>query len=468
VLKTTLLIGAFGGGTLAMVLSAVAAAAQQPAARPDPEPSTIAAEAYIYGYPIVLMYVTKRVETNVAEAQSGKAPVNQLASLFKYPTAEFKDVVAPNVNTLQTSGWLDLSKEPMIIRVPDTSERYYVLEILDFWTNVIAAPGKRTTGTKAQEIALLGPSWRGKLPESVTQSYRSPTNNVWISNRIQANGVHHYATVNALQRGITITPLSKYGSANTLFTSTADASVDTETPPAKQVNTMSAEQYFATLARALGENPPAAVDAPMVRRLAQIGIVPGREFKPDRANAQALRQGAKEGLQKITQHSKTIGRIQNGWQTLANCGDYGTQYLTRAAVTMKGLGCSLAEDALNPTTTVDAEGKPLNGANNYVLHFPAGQTPPANAFWSVTMYDPDFFLVNNRLNRYALSSWNDLTTNPDGSLDIYVQRTSPGSDKESNWLPAPAGDFVLMTRLYWPKESAIKGTWSPPGVQRAQ
>ena len=231
---------------------------------------------------------------------------------------------------------------------------------------------------------------------------------------------------------------------------------------------MSAEQYFATLARALGENPPAAVDAPMIRRLAQIGIVPGQEFKPDRANAQALRQGAKEGLQKITQHSKTIGRIQNGWQTLDNCGDYGTQYLTRAAVTMKGLGCSLAEDALNPTTTVDAEGKPLNGANNYVLHFPAGQTPPANAFWSVTMYDPDFFLVDNRLNRYALSSWNDLTTNPDGSLDIYVQRTSPGSDKESNWLPAPAGGFVLMTRLYWPKESAIKGTWTPPGVQRAQ
>ena len=235
------------------------------------------------------------------------------------------------------------------------------------------------------------------------------------------------------------------------------------------MNNMPAEQFFAILARSMKLNRPALADSAIVARMAVIGIRAGEEFDTSKMPTNMvtdIRNGAREGLEEIAKAARTVGTIANGWQVLNNCGQYRTDYLTRAAVALNGLGCNLPDDALYPTTTVDADGKTLSGAGTYVVHFPAGQTPPVNAFWSITMYDSDFFLVENPIKRSAVSSWNDLKKNPDGSLDIYVQHESPGADRQSNWLPAPAGNFVLMMRLYWPKGIAIDGAWKPPAVTR--
>jgi hypothetical protein len=455
-----------------MALAFTAAAdAQQLSSNPHPDgTAAIASEAFVYGYPLVSMHVTRRVMTNVARPMpNARAPLNQFGSLFAFPTPEFKDVVSPNVNTLYTSGWFDLSAEPMIIHVPDTQGRYYVMQMLDAWTNVFASAGKRTTGTMAQDIAIVGPLWHGKLPAGISHTHVSQTNTVWIINRIETHGMADFPVVNALQREITATPLSMFGRSYMPPSGTVDPSVDMTKSPMKQVNMMSAEEFFNVLALELKTNPPASSDTALIGRMMSIGIVPGQPFemaKMNRNTATEIRNGARTGLMTIQKHAMKMGLIQNHWQTLNMCGQFGTDYLTRAGVAMVGLGCNLPQDALYPTTMMDAQGNPLTGMSQYVLHFPAGQLPPVNAFWSVTMYDSSHSLVPNPMNRFAISSYDQMKMNPDGSLDIFVQRESPGMDKAANWLPAPAGKFVLTLREYWPKEQALSGAWAPPGVMK--
>jgi hypothetical protein len=222
------------------------------------------------------------------------------------------------------------------------------------------------------------------------------------------------------------------------------------------------------------DNPPAKADAPMVEKLAKIGIVPGKDFdisKIDAAIARRLQGAPKIAQEKIMGFFPHAGKEVNGWQIMTKTGIYGTEYLQRAFVTAIGLGANRPQDAVYPTSLVDGDGKPYDGANKYVMHFPKGQTPPAKGFWSLTMYDGDYFFVKNPLNRYTVSSRFNFKLNEDGSLDIYIQNESPGKDKESNWLPAPAGKFILMLRLYWPEEKApsiIDGTWNPPAVNRSK
>ncbi|HEY9229533.1 MAG TPA: DUF1254 domain-containing protein, partial [Gemmatimonadaceae bacterium] len=367
---------------LAMSLLGASSSAAQPlSTRNDPDIQAIAKDAYIFGYPLVLMYTTMRVTTNVSAPQKdGRAPMNQVGNLFAYAVPPQKDVVAPNVNTLFSSMWLDVSKEPIVIHQPDTHGRYYVMETLDAWTNVIAAPGKRTTGTGAQDIAIVGPSWTGTLPRGITHDYRSPTNNVWIINRIQANGSKDYVVVNALQRAITTTPLSGFGKPYTWPPGAVDSKIDMKTPVAKQVNAMSADAFFSTMAMAMMKNRPLVADSTIVARMAYIGLKPGSAFTMDAKMAADIRDGARQGLEEIQNASKNVGRIENGWMTLKTCGAYATDYLTRAAVASIGLGCNLPQDAFYLTTMVDATDKQLNGAHRYVLHFAAGQEPAANAF----------------------------------------------------------------------------------------
>ncbi len=210
----------------------------------------------------------------------------------------------------------------------------------------------------------------------------------------------------------------------------------------------------------------------MVEKLAKIGIVPGKDFdmtKVDAAVAKGLKGVPKAAQEKIMGYFKDAGKEVNGWQVMTKTGIYGTEYLRRAFVTAIGLGANRPQDAVYPTSQVDAGGKAYDGANKYVMHFPKGQTPPAKGFWSLTMYDANWFFVANELNRYTLSQRNALKSNPDGSVDLYIQAANPGGDKESNWLPAPSGPFVLTLRLYWPKEhppSLLDGTWQPPAVER--
>jgi len=431
------------------------------------EAAAIGVDAYVYGYPLVTMEMTRRVMTNVEKPEGTRAPMGQFVRMRAYPDASFRDVTAPNADTLYTVAWVDVSKEPWVLGVPDTAERYWLFPMLDGWTEVFQVPGKRTTGTKAKTYAITGPNWKGKLPQGLRE-YKSPTAIVWILGRIYCTGTPgDYKAVHALQDKFKLVPLSSYGKPYTPPPAQVDPVVDMKTPVREQVNRMDAGAYFKLFARLLKDNPPAKADAPILARLAQIGIVPGQDFDIatlDPAVAQGLQNVPQAGVEKIMAHFKSAGRVENGWVFSTKTGVYGTDYLQRALIAAIGLGANRPQDAIYPTSEESANGKPYDGANRYVIHFNKGEMPPVNGFWSLTMYDADYFFVQNPLNRYALSSRSKFKTNKDGSVDLYIQNTSPGKGQESNWLPSPAGKFILMFRFYWPREAIIDGTWKLPAV----
>lgn len=430
--------------------------------------TAIGIEAYVYGYPLVTMEMTRRVMTNVEKPEGKLAPMGQFAKLRTYPTPADKEVTAPNADTLYTLAWLNLGQEPWVLSLPDADGRYYLFPMLDGWTDVFQVPGKRTTGTNVQKYLITGPNWKGEVPEGVTE-YKSPTSMVWILGRIYCSGTaSDYKAVHAMQDATTLVPLSSYGKPYNPPSGKVDASIDMKTPIRDQVNRMDAGAYFKLLAALMKDNPPAKEDAPMVAKMAKIGLVPGEDFdlsKPDPAVAKSLKDVPKLGFEKIMAHFKDSGTLENGWTYSLKTGIYGTDYLQRAFVTAIGLGANRPQDAVYPTSEVDADGKPYDGTKKYVMHFDKGQVPPAHGFWSLTMYDDKMFFVPNPLNRYTLSSRFDFQYNEDGSLDFYIQKDSPGKDKESNWLPSPAGKFILMLRLYWPKESMLDGSWKIPPVK---
>jgi hypothetical protein len=438
------------------------------------EAAKIGVEAYTFGYPLVTMEMTRRVMTNVATHEGLRGPMGQFVNARQYPSAAFKDVTAPNADTLYSSAWLDVGKEPYVVTIPNEEGRYFLMPMLSGWTNVFEVPGKRTTGTDAQKYAITGPGWKGDLPNGVKE-LKSPTCIVWIICRTYCTGTpDDYKAVHAIQDKYSLVPLSAYGKEYTPPKGKVDPEIDMKTAVREQVNRLDAGAYFKMLALLMKDNPPAKVDAPMVERMAKIGIVPGKDFdinKLDPAVAKALKDVPKAAQEKIMGHFQNAGVSKNGWVYTTNAGTYGTDYLQRALLTAIGLGANRPQDAVYPTSEVDGGGKPYDGSNKYVMHFPKGQMPPAKGFWSLTMYNADYFFVDNPLNRYTVSPRNDLKYNDDGSLDLYIQKDSPGKEKESNWLPAPSGKFVLMLRLYWPQEtppSIIDGTWAPPAVKFAK
>ena len=435
------------------------------------EATALGTEAYIYGYPLITMEYTRRVITNVEKPEGTKAPMGQLIRLREYPNASFRDVTAPNADTLYTTCFLDVGKEPYVLSLPDAHGRYYLFPMLDGWTDVFQVPGKRTTGTGPQTYAITGPGWKGTLPKGVKE-YKSPTAIVWVLGRIYCTGTpEDYAAVHKLQDEISVVPLSAYGKPYTPPEGKVDPNIDMKTPVRDQVNALTAEAYFSLLATLLKDNPPAKADGPIVAKLTKLGVVPGAAFDASKLGAEgakALAEVPKLGFEKIMGHFKEAGRMENGWTFSTKTGLYGTDYLQRAFVTAIGLGANRPQDAVYPTSEADAEGKPYSGANKYVMHFPKGQLPPADGFWSLTMYNGEYFFVANPLNRYSISARQSLKANADGSTDLYIQNESPGADKESNWLPAPTDKFVLMLRLYWPKEknpSIVNGTWKIPAVK---
>ncbi|HET6515396.1 MAG TPA: DUF1254 domain-containing protein [Thermodesulfovibrionales bacterium] len=445
-------------------------AAQKPAGGGEQDLAAIGTEAYIYGYPLVTMEITRQVSTNVTKSEGSKAPMGQFAKLRTYPAVSDHTVTAPNADTLYTVAWLDVSKEPWVLSIPDMKDRYFLVPMLSGWTDVFQVPGKRTTGTKAQKYAITGPGWTGTLPEGVTE-YKSPTGMVWILGRLYCTGTpEDYKAVHALQDKFSVVPLSSYGKPYTPPQGKVDPKIDMKTAVREQVNKMDAGTFFKLFAELLKTNPPAAADAPMVEKMAKIGIVPGKDFDISKAEpsvAKSLQDVPKIAQEKIMAEFKNMGKPVSGWTYSTKLGVYGTEYLVRALVTAIGLGANRGQDAIYPTSEADAEGKPYDGTNKYIMHFDKGQMPPVDGFWSLTMYDADFFFVPNKLNRYTLSARNQFKTNADGSVDLYIQNESPGKDKESNWLPAPKGKFILMMRLYWPKEktpSLLDGTWKIPPV----
>jgi len=440
------------------------------------EAVSTATDAYIYGYPLVTMDMTRKRLTNVASPDAAHAPMGQLLKLRTYPAVDNHAVTAPNADTLYTIAWLDLSKEPWIFGIPDMGDRYYLMPMLDGWTDVFQVPGKRTTGGKAQKYALTGPGWSGTLPAGVTE-YKSPTNMVWILGRIYCTGTpQDYAAVHALQDKFTLVPLSSYGKPYTPAPGVVDPASGDESKSVRDlVGAMDITTYFNYLAQLMKTNPPSADDGPLVARMATIGLVPAQDFDSSKLGVfdkEAIRVVPKAAQVKIIEHLKVMGRNVNGWQIFVKTGLYGTEYLDRALVTAIGLGANRPQDAIYPTSEKDAVGKEYDGASNkYVMHIDKGQFPPVNGFWSLTMYDANYFFVPNALNRYTLSQRSKFVTNADGSVDLYLQADSPGKAKEANWLPAPKAKFIPMFRLYWPKEtppSIIDGSWNPPAIKQVQ
>jgi len=438
-----------------------------------------AVEAYIYGYPLVTMEMTRRVMTNV-EAQTGtRAPMGHFARIREYPSAAFRDVTAPNADTLYTTAWVDVGEEPWVLSLPDANDRYYLFPMLDGWTNVFEVPGKRTTGTGAQTYAITGPGWKGTLPAGVTE-YKSPTSIVWLLGRIYCTGTpEDYAAVHKLQDEISIVPLSAYGKPYTPPAGKVDPSIDMKTAVREQVNAMSADEYFNLLAKLMADNPPASADKPMLEKMANLGIVPGQPFDSSKLSTLAQKSLAEVPTLANAQISAWMKegvvagdmKLENGWGFTVKTGIYGTNYTQRAFITAIGLGANRPQDAVYPTSEGPSLISSYSGENNYVMHFEKDGLPPVDGFWSLTMYDADYFFVANPINRQSISARQDLKHNADGSVDLYIQNQSPGADKESNWLPAPKDKFILMLRLYWPKEtppSIIDGSWKIPAVEVAK
>ncbi|MES2659105.1 MAG: DUF1254 domain-containing protein [Verrucomicrobiota bacterium] len=433
-------------------------------------------EAYVYGYPLVTMEMTRRIMSNVEKPEGTRAPMGQFVRMRSYPDATFTDVTAPNADTLYTTAWIEVGKEPYILSLPDAKDRYYLFPMLDGWTNVFDVPGKRTTGTGPQKYAITGPGWKGTLPEGVKE-YKSPTNIVWLLGRVYCTGTpEDYAAVHQMQDAISLVPLSSYGKPYTPPAGKVDPSIDMKTAVREQVNALSTDAYFTLLAKLLTDNPPAAADAPMVEKLTKLGVVAGQPFDGGKLGPvakEAFKEVPKIANEKIMLHMKgglVDGdmKLENGWAFTTKTGLYGTNYLQRALITAIGLGANRPQDAVYPTSEGPDVLGSYSGAKKYVMHFEKGQLPPAQGFWSLTMYNAAYFFVKNPLNRYSISARQDLKPNADGSVDLYIQNESPGKDKESNWLPAPPDKFILMMRLYWPSEknpSIIDGTWKIPGVK---
>jgi hypothetical protein len=452
-----------------VLTSNAAPGARAAEAMSEQDAHAIAVAAYLYFYPLVTMDVTRRQLTNVAKIDGIHAPMNGFANVPTFPTADMKVVVRPNFDTLYSSAWLDLTGEPMIVSVPDTQGRYYLLPMLDMWTDVFASPGWRTTGTQAGDYAVVPPGWNGALPAGVVR-IDAPTPYVWIIGRTKTDGPVDYDAVHKIQDGFKITPVSRWGMIAAAVSGAVDPGIDMKTSPKVTVDTMPAGKFFAYAAEILKLQPPHITDEPIVAQMRRIGIERGKSFdidKVDPAIKAAMEAAPREAAKLMAWKVASLARVVDGWSMNTDTmGVYGNYYLKRAVVAQLGLGANLPEDAIYPINLADNTGKPLDGGSNYVLHFDKGATPPAGAFWSVTLYDADGFQVANSLNRFAVSSWMAFKYDADGSLDLYFQNANPGADKEANWLPAPKGPFNVLMRLYAPKSDALTGKWNPPPVVR--
>jgi len=419
----------------------------------------IAEKAYLYAYPLVLLNETMRA-----------LPSNHLMHVSAFPDASFRFIVRPNADTLYTNAWIDVSTEPMLLHVPDSGGRFYVLQFMDGWTETFADPGKRTTGTGEAWFALVGPGWQGQLPPHVTP-FDAPTNKIWLLGRTQTNGASDYDHVHAFQQGMRLLPLSQFPGTGEMGVSTPSNRQPPAGPtPPDRVKAMDTVQFFTVFTNALKLNPPHPEDAPILKELASIGIVPGEDFDASKFTPEqhaALTEGAQSASQRLEAFVSTGAARKPGWTSFQGAvGRYGTNYMARAITARIAIGANPAEDAVYMSNSTDADGQPMNGSMRYRMHFAASELPPVQAFWSVTGYDKDGYFIANPINRYAIGDRDKLEFNADGSLDLWIQAEDPGPEHRSNWLPCGDGIFNLTIRLYWPAPTILDGRWHPPVVER--
>lgn len=442
------------------------------------EARQIAEDAYVYGYSLITTEVTRVQMSNVAKIEGLRAPMGQFINVKRYPPADFRAVSAPNADTLYSLAWLDLS-EPQVFSHPNMGKRYYLFPFTDLWMTDFNTPGTRTAGEKAANYLVTGPGWQGSVPAGMTQ-IKSDTRYVVILGRTYADGSDKdYRAVNALQAQYKVTPLSAWGKPYTYQAPPVDPNpgFSMTDKPQKVILDMGTTGYFNKMAQLMCKDaPPAAQDAPILARMAKIGLEPCKAFNPstlDPAVQSAISSLPQDALKLFAINKQKMGKQVNGWIISKGLGVYGTDYMKRAVVAAYGWPANLENDAVYPYTEIDSDGQKLSGANQYTLTFAKGQTPPANAFWSITMYEIDqgWWFVPNALNKFTVSPRDKLKYNADGSLTLYFQHDSPGQAKQANWLPAPKGEFIPMMRMYWPKTttpSVLNDTWAPPKIVKVQ
>ncbi|MCA1961306.1 MAG: DUF1254 domain-containing protein [Desulfomonile sp.] len=436
------------------------------------EAKQIAEEAFIYAFPMVMNYGTIYEYFIDKSASAYKCPINQIYNTARVYTPEDTTIVTPNSDTPYSFVCMDLRAEPYVVTMPAIEKsRYYSLQLVDLYTFNYGYAGSRTTGNDGGNFMIAGPNWKGETPAGIAKVFRCETDFSIAVFRTQLFNPSDIENVKKVQAGYKGQPLSAF-----LKKPAPPAAPEIRWP---KIDKKLAEAVpFAYLNFILQFCPPvgaAAVEEPLRSRFAKIGIEAGKPFSLDRLTAEEkaeLETGIKSGYDRIKQKVATVGKDENGWRVTTNAfGDRAFMkgdWTLRAAAAMAGIYGNDAVEALYPLLATDSDGnKPDCSKNRYTLTFPAGQLPPVNAFWSVTMYDGKTqLLVANPINRYLINSpmLPNLKKNPDGSLTLYLQKDPPRQDKESNWLPAPDGPIYVVMRLYWPKETALNGTWKPPAV----
>ena len=426
------------------------------------------ADSYVFGYPLVLMGIARDAAVGT---EPGQAPINTLRHAQALPPIGAANPSKPGVDTLDSTGWLDLGAEPVIVALPDSHGRYVDARVLDMWTNVVWSTSSQfatsAKGIKAQTLAFVGPGWQGDLPKGVTR-VDVPTRNAWVSVRIQSNGARDLAAIRKLQRAIRVAPLSVYTGDTAVASSTpprgnpADTATSATGSPAAQVAALDAKGFFSRLADALPDNPPTPADPHALKILSDFGVTPGEPVKLPSA-PEAIAAGLADGHERVgTAPSNML--TANGWSWFGEgVGNYGPDYALRAYAANAQLGIGTRDDEVRAVVTQDSDGHPLNGANRYVIHFAQNELPPVRGFWSITAYTKDGALADSAPSRLAVGDRYGAHRNRDGSLDVIVSSTRA---RNGNWLPAPRSDLQLVLRLYAPKPQATDGSWQPAAVVR--
>lgn len=438
------------------------------------EARDIAADAYVYAYPLVLMDVARKVQTNVQApdtAYGGGAPVNRFTHMSRAPDPLLHGLPYPDVDTLWSSMWFDVSREPLLIEVPDARGRYYAITLADMWTDVFAALGSRIGHDGARVYAIVGPDWRGKLPRSVT-AIRAPTGAGLLRARVAFRGASDVGQAQGFQMGLEATPLSRWGKKATPVDAPYDVALSRRAP-VEQVAEMNAAAFFSTFAELAGRYAPHFNDDPILQRMARLGLVPGQRFDMARLPAQirsAIEAGVQRGQASVRSPVQPRPRQGDAWRMPdRRLGSYGTDYALRARAARVQLATPLPEDEIVLRAVTDSDGRPLDGSFRYEVRFDRGQLPPADAFWSMTLYNDRRELHDNPVNVYAVGSRHPLAPAADGTSTVYVQYPQPAGEQVRNWLPAPqSGRFTLVIRMYQPREDAAQSLWMPPAIRRIQ
>jgi hypothetical protein len=437
----------------------------------------IAEAGFIYGLPMVMIYGILYELSIDKNSGQYKAPINMIGNEARVFTYEDTAVISPNSDTPYSNIWMDLRSEPFVLSVPAVDpKRYYSLMLCDLNTYNFGYVGSRATGSDPGSYLVAGPDWEGPTPPGIKQVFRSGSDFATGLFRTQLFSPDDIGNVQKVQAGYRAQALSAF--------------LNQPPPPGapalsfpKFEKDLVRTEFFEYLDFVLSFVPARPEERWIREQLARIGVGPGKTFDfkdlPLEDKAEIL-LGMKEGQRKVSQAILTFGKDVNGWRVGSPFGDatfFHGDWVRRAAAAQAGILGNDAVEAMYPLAKVDSTGEPLDCSKaSYTLTFPKGQLPPVNAFWSVTMYDgKSQLLVKNPINRYLINSpmLPDLKVAPDGSLTIYIQKDTPGADRESNWLPAPNGPIYLIMRLYWPSTTPPsilpvgEGTWQVPGIKRA-